>query len=1417
MTLTTRLAIAMIALVAVAVSAVGWLSYRSLELALLPRVLDRIETQSRLIATDLESHVRSGRGDIATFRGLAAVTGLMRARLNGGMDPVDSTSEALWRERLGNRLAAQMALKPAYSLRFIGVEDGRQEILRVDRTGPNGAVRVVPDAELKRVGDPPYFRETIRLAADGIYVSPIHLLEENGMVETPAVAIIQIAMPVMAADGKPYGIVIVDVDMRPALDRLRTSVRPGEQSYLVDSKGDYLVHPDRTREFGSQRGAPTDWRRDMPYFASSLGATKGFALQPDNAGQPGAAAFAPVVLAGSEWGGFIQAVPRTVFMAPAAAIQNSSITVGLIAVLCAAVLALLIARSLTRPIVQLTEAVQGAARNGKAVIPVDAGGETGVLARAFAKVMGEANAKTVALEREVQEHLRTIAARDHHAARERLFSAAVESSNDAIITMSLDGTITGWNSAAERLYGYSAAEAAGKNITILVPADRLPEVQDTLRRIGWGESIEHNETTRLRKDGSPIEVSLSISPIKAPSGATIGISKVVRDITERNRTEQTLRQQVEERRRVFETSQDLILVADSAGILVQVSPSSEAILGYLPGEMIGRSALEFTYSGDLDRSNEEVRAERRGEKTRNYLSRCVHKDGRIVTLSWMGVWSEPVKRFFYLGRDMTESQQAQEALRESEQLARGIINSAIDAFVQIDQRGIIRDWNPQAETIFGWPREEAVGKNIFELMGAKDRPGPLRTALEGFLLSGQGQIKQPRREIQITRRDGKAFTAELSISALKTRDGFVFNGFVRDITERSRTQQTLQQQAEELRRVFEASQDLIMVMDSRGSVVQISPSCAVILGYSPGEMIGRSGADFIHPDHLENSRLEMHALRRGQRPTIADTRCFHKSGREVWLSWLGVWSEPVKRFFFVGRDMTESRRAQDSLRESALLARGIINTALDAFVQMDDQGTISDWNSQAENIFGWTRDEAVGAKLSELIIPYVHRDAHTGGLERFLRTGEGNILGRRFEIEAMRRDGKEIRVELSVTELKRRDGFVFNGFMRDLTDKIATEDRIRQAEKMEAVGQLTGGIAHDFNNILTVITGTIEILADAVRDEPQLAAITRMIDEAASRGADLTQHLLAFARKQPLEPKETDVNTLIIDTAKLLQRTLGEHVEIESVFEDESCPAIVDPNQLATAILNLALNARDAMPDGGKLIIETGMVVLDENYARMHNDVRPGRYAMIAVSDTGTGISAAILDKVFNPFFTSKGPGKGTGLGLSMVYGFVKQSAGHIMIYSEEGHGTTIKMYLPPATGASIAAEPGQALKVEGGTETILVVEDDTLVRNYVLTQLLSLGYVTLDAGNATDALAIVKAGRPFDLLFTDVIMPGLNGRQLANEILKIRPEMKVLFTSGYTENAIIHHGRLDEGVLLLAKPYRKSDMAIMIRKALGD
>jgi signal transduction histidine kinase/CheY-like chemotaxis protein len=383
----------------------------------------------------------------------------------------------------------------------------------------------------------------------------------------------------------------------------------------------------------------------------------------------------------------------------------------------------------------------------------------------------------------------------------------------------------------------------------------------------------------------------------------------------------------------------------------------------------------------------------------------------------------------------------------------------------------------------------------------------------------------------------------------------------------------------------------------------------------------------------------------------------------------------------------------------------------------------------------------------------------------------------------------------------------------------ANEAQVRQAQKMEAVGQLTGGVAHDFNNILTVITGTIEILGDAVKDRPHLVQITDMISAAAARGADLTRHLLAFARRQPLQPRNTDVNALVIDAARLLRPTLGEQIEIESMLAHDSAPALIDPSQLSTAILNLALNARDAMPDGGKLTLETKNVVLDENYPSMTSELKPGNYVMIAVSDTGEGIPGSLLDKVFEPFFTTKEVGKGSGLGLSMVYGFVKQSNGHIKIYSEESHGTTVKLYLPAAAGVpdGPAAEAGISGGEHGG-ESILIVEDDALVREYVVTQISRFGYHTMAAGNAAEALALIDGPERFDLLFTDVIMPGgLNGRQLATEALKRRPELKVLYTSGYTENAIVHHGRLDAGVLLLPKPYLSSDLARMIRTALAS
>ena len=623
---------------------------------------------------------------------------------------------------------------------------------------------------------------------------------------------------------------------------------------------------------------------------------------------------------------------------------------------------------------------------------------------------------------------------------------------------------------------------------------------------------------------------------------------------------------------------------------------------------------------------------------------------------------------------------------ERESLFSAVVESSNDAIITKLLDGPITGWNGAAERLFGFTAAETVGENI-DIIVPPERRTETSNVVERIRRGEPIELYETVR----MHKDGRSIDVSLSISPIRTAPDKIvgISMAARDITENKQTQKALTQEMEERRRIFDTSNDLILVTDTSGNFIQVSPSVTAILGYQPSDMIGHSAVKFIHPDDLENTRSEMRAARRGQNKRNFETRYIDKEGKAVALNWTGTWSEPVRRHFFIGRDLTE---------------------------------------------------------------------------------------------------------------------------------KQAAEAQLRHVQKMDAIGQLTGGVAHDFNNILTVITGTIGILEDAVAGDPQLAAIARLIDEAAERGANLTKHLLAFARKQPLQPLEVDVNSLVLEAAKLLQPTLGEHIEITPLLAEDAWTALADPSQLTTVVLNLALNARDAMPNGGKLALETSNVYLDENYASMQDEVAAGNYVMIAVSDTGTGIPAALLERVFDPFFTTKEVGKGTGLGLSMVFGFVKQSGGHIKLYSEEGHGTSVKIYLPRATGLNqTAAEALVSVDIEGGSEAVLVVEDDPLVRRYVMTQIESLGYTTLEAANATDALHVIDNGANIDLLFTDVIMPGhMNGRQLVDEALKRRPGLKTLYTSGYTENAIVHHGRLDSGVLLLAKPYRKSELARMIRLALG-
>jgi len=390
------------------------------------------------------------------------------------------------------------------------------------------------------------------------------------------------------------------------------------------------------------------------------------------------------------------------------------------------------------------------------------------------------------------------------------------------------------------------------------------------------------------------------------------------------------------------------------------------------------------------------------------------------------------------------------------------------------------------------------------------------------------------------------------------------------------------------------------------------------------------------------------------------------------------------------------------------------------------------------------------------------------------------------------------------------------------------EDLLRQSQKMEAVGQLTGGVAHDFNNLLTIIMGGLDVIGRELAklgDIPSAARIGRARDlalQGAQRAAILTNRLLAFSRQQALDPRPLDANRLVADTAELLRRTLGEAIALETVLAGGLWLAFADQNQLETAILNLAVNARDAMPQGGKMTIETANTYLDQAYAdAVAEPLEPGQYVLIAVADTGSGMDSGALERAFEPFFTTKAAGRGTGLGLSQVYGFVRQSSGHVRIYSEPGHGTTVKLYLPRHQGADehVPATDGAAAAARAiGRETILVVEDDEALRVFAVEALGELGYRVLHASDARIALGILDGEPGIDLLFTDVVMPGgMNGRQLADEAAKRRPTLKVLFTTGYTRNAIIHHGRLDPGVNLIGKPYTFEELGVRVRTLLDQ
>jgi PAS domain S-box-containing protein len=501
-------------------------------------------------------------------------------------------------------------------------------------------------------------------------------------------------------------------------------------------------------------------------------------------------------------------------------------------------------------------------------------------------------------------------------------------------------------------------------------------------------------------------------------------------------------------------------------------------------------------------------------------------------------------------------------------------------------------------------------------------------------------------------------------------------------------------------------------------------------------------------------------------------------------------------------------RAREAARE---INQRLFETSLDLILVVDRRGNFIRVSPSAQAVIGYAPEEMVGRSAAEFLHP---PDLEPTRAE--MRLARRGRLMRNFECRYVHRNGGVVPLTWTGVWSEAEQQHFFIG--RDMTERIAAEERHRRSQRLEAIGQLTGGIAHDFNNLLSVVIGNLDLLAERAGRDPGAAELVQSALAASLRGAELTRQLLAFARRQPLEPKVIALNQSVAATMELLRRTLGEQIEVATATTADLWPAFVDPAQFEAALVNLAINARDAMPEGGRLTIETANQPLDDAYARANADAIPGDYVMVAVSDTGAGMAPDVLARAFEPFFTTKQPGRGTGLGLSMVYGFTRQSRGHVKIYSEVGHGTTVRLYLPRAARADdkAAASPPEAPQPARGGERILVVEDNPDVRRVVVLQLRDLGYHIIEAANGEAALAVIEGAEPIDLLFSDVVMPGgMTGDELARRARLARPGLKVLLTSGFARAAMPAAAQSEDLRGLLSKPYRKVDLAARLRTLL--
>lgn len=735
-----------------------------------------------------------------------------------------------------------------------------------------------------------------------------------------------------------------------------------------------------------------------------------------------------------------------------------------------------------------------------------------------------------------------------------------------------------------------------------------------------------------------------------------------------------------------------------------------------------------------------------------------------------------------------------------------------DFIFSLDEDGVLIDANGRAE-MFGYRPEEMIGQPLSGYLAAESK----ERVLDHVTVTKKGESRHDSYEAKVIRKDGMLADVELSLFSLY-RDGKFLGrfGIAKDITERKRMEDELRQREASYREIVEYSQAMLCTHDLEGKILSANERAAKSLGIDREKLPGMNLGDILAPEVKQELAAYLATIRQeGSAHGLMLVRTASGEKR-IWEYFNTLRKEEAKRPIVIGTafDVTEEKRTEEALRVSEQRFRQFFENAPIYCYMVSTEGLILDVNRTALAALGYEKEELVGKPVATIYSPEYRRKAEEN-LEIWKKGGRL----REVEMELLTKRGERRVVLLSADTVRGKNGKVLHSIsvQQDITERRRLEAQLQQAQKMEAVGRLAGGVAHDFNNVLTVIKAHSQLmLLDLRKGDPFREALEE-IDKAADQAASLTRQLLAFSRRQVMEFRILDLNEVVRGMEKMLRRVLGEDIEFIAHYAEHLGSVKADPGQMEQVLMNLVVNARDAMPHGGKLTLETANVELDEEYAGSHVGGKAGSYVMLSVADTGAGMSPEVKERIFEPFFTTKEKGRGTGLGLSTVYGIVKQSGGNIWVYSEEGKGTTFKVYLPRVEEAvEEVRKPEEIREIPRGREVVLVVEDDETVRKLAVSILKRFGYRVLEAALPGEALLLCETRQErVDLVLTDVVMPQMSGKELVERMKRRHPEMKVLYMSGYTDNAIVHHGVLEAGLNFLQKPFTVEGLSKKVREVL--